>query len=58
MDSEFLFFRKDSKEKRMKNIKDAIEKHLGREVELERDERGRWQIPRSLYETSDFKFDQ
>ena len=35
-----------------------IEKKLGRKVDLERDEEGRWKIPQHLVDSTNIKFDQ
>lgn len=42
----------------MRYIKDYIEGQLGREVELQRDERGRWSIPDELIHNTDINFDR
>ena len=41
----------------MRYIEEKIEKTLGRKVELERDEKGRWKIPQSLIDTAGIDFD-
>ena len=40
----FVSFRLAVKERRLSNIKNAVEEKVGHKVDLERDEKGRWTI--------------